>query len=191
MPLLKTRKATSLSWMTETDNKRMLRKNSAALQFSANAGVRHHMEFVAFNYFPPNNVECIEGVIKALSTSEIELTHLGINDPPKKWKGNLAEILDVLNQGKDMTNYTFAKDIINKVELDFALGNFPEAITSTISISGKNKDLIERVCLHFSKHVKSYLCISGQLGLGAQQSWSYLMQSIDCPTSILEQVKNA
>jgi len=149
------------------------------------------MDFVAYNYFPPNEVECIEGIAEAFSTSEIELTHLGKNDPPRKWKGSLDEIMGVLQQGKDMTNYTFAKDIKNKVELDFALGNFPEAITSTLSISGKDRERVERVCLHFAKYINSYLCISGRLGLGAQQSWSYLMQSNNCPASILEQVKNA
>jgi hypothetical protein len=149
------------------------------------------MDFVAYNYFPPNELEYIQGIVEALSNSEVHLSHLGKNDPPKKWNGNSSEIIDVLRQGTDLTNYTFAKDAKNKLEIDFALGNYSEAVTSTISISGKSRELVEYVCLHFAKHVNSYLCISGQLGLGQTQAWSFLLQSDSCPASILEQVKNA
>jgi hypothetical protein len=149
------------------------------------------MEFVAYNYFPPNNVEYIQGIVEALSSSELQLSHLGKNDPPKKWKGSVTEIFDILQQGTDCTNYIFAKDSKNNLEIDFALGNFPEAVISTISISGKSKELVEQLCLHFANYVSSYLCISGQLGLGKSQSWSFLLESENCPISILEQVKNA
>jgi hypothetical protein len=149
------------------------------------------MEFVAYNYFPPNKVEYIQGIVETLSNSGLQLSHLGKNDPPKKWKGSVTEIIELLQKGTDRTNYTFAKDSTNKLEIDFALGNFPEAVTSTISISGESKELVEKVCLHFAKYVGSYLCISGQLGLGQSQSWSFLLESENCPVSILEQVKNA
>ncbi|AMJ73198.1 hypothetical protein [Alteromonas stellipolaris] len=149
------------------------------------------MDFVAFNYFPPNKEEYIKGIAEAISASGIQLTHLGKNDPPRKWSGSAEEIYDVLSGGNDKTNYTFAKDSKNKVDIDFSLGNCPEAITSTISISGKSKEVVERLCLHFSKYVNSFLCISGQLGLGAAQQWTYLLQNDHCPASILDQVKNA
>lgn len=149
------------------------------------------MEFVAYNYFPPSEVEYIQGIVEALSASEMQLSHLGKNDPPKKWNGEFSEILDVLQQGTDRTNYTFAKDSKNNLEIDFALGNFSEAVTSTISISGKSRRLVEQLSLHFAKYVNSYLCISGQLGLEQGQAWSFLLQSENCPASILEQVKNA
>lgn len=149
------------------------------------------MEFVAYNYFPPNNVEYIQGIVEALSSSEVNLSHLGKNDSPIKWKGSTTEIIEVLQKGTDRTIYTFAKDTANNLEIDFALGNFPEAVTSTISISGNSKELVEKLCLHFAKYVGSYLCIAGKLGLGPSQSWSFLLENKNCPSSILEQVKNS
>jgi hypothetical protein len=149
------------------------------------------MDYVAYNYFPPNKDEYVRGIVKAIYVSEIQLTHLGKSDPPRKWSGNSEEVYALLTRGNDKTNYTFAKDSKSKIEIDFSLGNFPEAVTSVISISGKNKELVELLCLHFAKHVNSFLCISGQLGLGPGQQWSYLMQSSNCPASILENKKNA
>jgi hypothetical protein len=149
------------------------------------------MDYVAYNYFPPNKEEYIRGMVQAIFTSEIELTHLGKNDPPKKWSGNREELLNVLSQGNDKTNYAFARASNHKIEIDFSLGNCPESVASTISISGKSKESVEFLCLHFSKYVNSFLCISGQLGLGSGQKWAYILQNDLCPTSILEQVKNA
>ena len=56
------------------------------------------MEFVAYNYFPPNNVEYIQGIVEALSSSEVNLSHLGKNDSPIKWKGSTTEIIEVLQK---------------------------------------------------------------------------------------------
>ena len=149
------------------------------------------MNFVAYNYFKPNSRDHIDGIRQALGSSELELTHLGKSDPPKKWSGSVPEATEIIWKGSDMTNYTFARDTKNQIELDFALGNSTEAIVSSISVNGPDRKLVEDICLNFARQLDSFLCISGELGLGPQQSWSYLMQSKNCPPAILRQVENA
>ena len=149
------------------------------------------MEYVAFNYFPtPSDLE-LEYITDAIYESNLSLSHLGKNDPPKKWSGSKAEFLDILRKGTNLTNYTYSRAKDNGVEIDFTIHNDPRWESSSISISGKNREYVESLCIQFSKHLDSYVCISGQSGLGSSQQWSILAKSDKCPTSLWEKVKNA
>ena len=75
------------------------------------------MDYVAYNYFPPNKEEYIRGMVQAIFTSEIELTHLGKNDPPKKWSGNREELLNVLSQGNDKTNVSVVRTTLAEIDV--------------------------------------------------------------------------
>jgi hypothetical protein len=149
------------------------------------------MEYVAYNYFPtPSDLE-LERIANAVYESDLSLSHLGKNDPPKKWAGSKTEFLDVLRKGTDLTNYTHSRAKDNGVEIDFTIHNDPRWESSSISISGDNREYVESLCVQFSKHLNSYMCISGQLGLGSNQQWNILAESDQCPSSLREKVKNA
>lgn len=147
------------------------------------------MEYVAYNYFPNPAQEEYVIIVDAIYSSAINISHLGKNDPPKKWAGNKGKFLDVLCQGADLKNYTFVRDNSNKIEFEIMLRNDPIWEFSTISMSGKNPETVKSLILHLAKNTDSFLCIFGQLGLGKDQNWEILIEHEKCPKSLREKIK--
>ncbi len=147
------------------------------------------MEYLAFNYFTaaPSDQE-LSLIAKAVYDSDLKITHLGKNDPPRKWNGTEEEFLEMLIKGDDSINYTHSRSKGNGVEIDFTINHDLEWESSTISISGTDKEFVESLCIHFSKYIASFMCISGQLGLGSNQKWNILLENNNCPISLREKV---
>jgi hypothetical protein len=147
------------------------------------------MEYLAFNYFTagPSDQE-LSLIAKAVYESDLTITHLGKNDPPRKWKGSEEEFLEIFIKGDDSTNYIFSRAKGHGIEIDFTINHDLEWETSSISISGKEKVYVESLCIHFSKYISSFMCISGQMGLGSNQKWNILLENNNCPISLKEKV---
>jgi len=147
------------------------------------------MEYLTFNYFSaaPSNLE-LSLIAKAVYESDLNISHLGKNDPPKKWGGSQLEFLEVLKKGDDSINYTFSRANENGVEIDFTINNDPVWESSTIAITGANKVYVESLCLHFSKYIESFICISGLMGLNSNQKWDILSKGNNCPASLIEKI---
>jgi hypothetical protein len=149
------------------------------------------MEYVAYNYFETPKDDAIYSIASAFVRPGFEISNAGKKDPPRKFTGGAIELCTLIKDSSDLTNYTFLKSRKAKIEATIEIHNDPRWEHSSFSISGPNREAIEEFCLSLSSAVNSYLCISGCMGQGSSQEWSFLHQSISCPQSLLEQVSNA
>ena len=149
------------------------------------------MEYVAYNYFENPKAEAIDLIASAFVRPDFEISNAGKNDPPKKFKGGVNELSALIKESTDLTNYTFLKSRNAKIEVTIAIHNDPRWEHSSFSISGSDKEVVEAFCLSLNSSVNSYLCISGVMGLGSSQEWSFLYKNSACPSSLLEKVSNA
>jgi hypothetical protein len=149
------------------------------------------MEYVAYNYFETPNEEAIDLIASAFVRPDFEISNAGKNDPPKKFKGGVNELSALIKDSADLTNYTFLKSRKTKIEVTIEIHNDPRWEHSSFSISGPHREAVEEFCLSLNDSVNSYLCISGAMGLGSSQDWSFLYKNTECPPSILERVSNA
>ncbi|MGB6137073.1 MAG: hypothetical protein WBG74_10875 [Shewanella sp.] len=149
------------------------------------------MEYVAYNYFETPKDEALDLIASAFVRPDFEISNAGKNDPPKKFKGGVNELSALIKDSTDLTNFTFLKSRDKKIEVTIEIHNDPRWEYSTFSISGPIRIAVEEFCLSLNSAVNSYLCISGTMGLGASQEWSFLYKNSACPQSILEQVSNA
>lgn len=149
------------------------------------------MKYVAYNYFETPKEEALLAIASAFIRPDFEISNAGKNDPPKKFRGGLNELHGIIKDSRGLTNYSFIKSRKEKIEVTIELHNDPRWEHSTFSVSGSNREAVEAFCLSLKESVNSYLCISGTLGQGSNQEWSFLYKSSACPQSLLEQVSNA
>lgn len=166
------------------------RKSTTKLRILAALSIKN-MEYVAYNYFETPEEEAIDLIASAFFRHDFEISNAGKNDPPKKFKGGVNELSALIKDSTDLTNYTFLKSRNTNIEVTIEIHNDPRWEHSSFSISGPNREVVEEFCLSLNSSVNSYLCISGSMGLGSSQEWSFLYKNSACPPSILEQVSNA
>ena len=169
-------------------NNRLVQASRNILVFSHHGEANYIMDFVSYNYFPTPKGMGLSSITDGLFSSKICLSHLGKKDPPKKWNGGKTEFLSVLTSGSDLTNYTFGRDHILKIEIDFQIHHDPKWVHSIISIGGVNRELVESLSLHFVKYINSFLCISSQMGHGKPKVFRNLFQSEECPKFLLDRI---
>ena len=149
------------------------------------------MTYVLFNYFETPDEATLFAIASFFCSSEIEISKAGKNDPPKQFNGNADELYTLLNEGKDLTNYTFIESRNLDIQATIEFHNDSRWEHSTISMSCSTKELLEALCRKLNESIVSYLCIVGESGKGSSQDWSVIYKSEDCPESILRLVENA
>ncbi|MEO0539001.1 MAG: hypothetical protein AAF215_34755 [Cyanobacteria bacterium P01_A01_bin.123] len=146
--------------------------------------------FVLYIYIQhPDEVE-IRKLFKLLKGFEI--SHLGPTDPPKKFSGDVDEVIYTILECSDLASYTFAKVDEGKIEIDFEFRNKDERWTfSTISMSGKCERTLREIEVAIGRTLKTYMSILGLMDGGKDQKWSILTKAIDCPHDLLSRFSAA
>jgi len=148
----------------------------------------------SYNYFPSPRCNDLQIVADAIIFSGIRLSHVGKDDPPKKWNGNNKEFIKILEDSTDSTNYTFIRDIKAKIETTITIHNNPVWESSSISISGTDREYIEKICVKLAEYLNSYICIStekDEYDFSKNHDWKILYKNEKCPASLLKKIENA
>jgi hypothetical protein len=139
---------------------------------------------VAYIYTPKLAESVIPQLVAALAGAGIKITHLGKNDPPRKWRGTDEQVAELIWKGNDLTNWTFGRDSRLKVEFTIELHRDPRWSHDSISLSGCDLRVIESLATAICKSSNAFMAISGILGMGKEQQWNLLWMSDSCPAEL-------
>jgi len=147
------------------------------------------MEFVAYVYVPA--IRDIESrtILHTLRDAGFSISHLGKNDPPKKWAGSIDDAVALVISGTDITNSTFIRDAKRKLGLTLDIHKDTRWTSSTISMSMPDKESLSALCRALSRKVITYASILGISGAGKDQKWDILYMSEDCPVDLKQKIK--
>lgn len=141
--------------------------------------------YVLYSYIEhPDNLE-IDRFIEALFNSENKFSHLGKNDPPKKFDGSKDSAVKMILGGTEITNYTFAKFGKGAPEITFQLRKDCDVWpNSTISASCDDAEKLERLDRLIASTLKPYIAVLGVAGDGKIQEWKILREMEECPQQL-------
>ena len=139
---------------------------------------------VVYAYIGKPDAPQIERLLESLKDHGVTLTHLGKNDPPRKFAGDVQAALSMVLAGKDLTNYTFMRDSGKHLDLSIQIHNDPQWSHSTISASCSEGNGLESVCGAVLASLELCLLIRGTLGFGKEQSWEILHLGENCPEEL-------
>jgi len=147
-------------------------------------GVRLQIMFVLYTYIQhPNEVE-VRKLFNLLKSYEI--SHLGPNDPPKKFSGDVDEVVCSILECSDLTSYTFARVDEGKIEFTFEFRNNDDRWAfSTISMSGECKNDLREFEAAIRGTLRIYMSVLGLLEGDKDQEWEILTKATDCPHDLL------
>jgi hypothetical protein len=144
--------------------------------------VRHdHMEHCAYICTPPLSEAGIRSFLTGLRAAGVSLTHLGHNDPPRKWSGDDESAASQILGAPDLTGWTFLRDGKSGLELSVQMHRDPSWGHDTISLSGALQRQIEQVAEAIADSTPHFVAIIGVTGGGKDQAWRVLRMSSECP----------
>jgi len=140
--------------------------------------------YVLYTYIQhPNEIE-IRELFNQLR--DLEISHLGHNDPPKKFSGDVDEIIWSILEGSDLTSYTFARIDEGKIGLALEFRNNDDRWAfSTISMSGKCESTLRGIEVAIRGTLRTYMSVLGVLESDKDQEWEILTKTANCPHDLL------
>lgn len=143
------------------------------------------MLYSLYIYISKPTTEQVGSFLNALANSGISITHLGKNDPPRKYDGELEEAVSQVFSGKDLTDYTFIRDKTNRLEFDFQIHHDPRWKHSTISASCPDTSILSLLVDSASQAFDLFIAVRGVLGAGKGQAWEIIHKTDRCPPELL------
>ena len=144
--------------------------------------VRHdHMEHCAYIYTPPISEVGIRSFLTGLRAAGVSLTHLGHNDPPRRWSGDDESAASQILGAPDLTVWSFLRDGKSGLELSVQMHRDPSCGHDTISLSGAPKRQIQQLAEAIADSTPHFVAIIGVTGGGKDQAWRVLRMSSECP----------
>jgi hypothetical protein len=130
-------------------------------------------------------------LLDVFSTQGVTLTHLGKNDPPAKWSGDITLATEVILAGQDLTLWTFFRAKKLKIEGTIEIHRDPRWTHDSISISGEDIWLLQTLATSLHSRMDAYLTIMGKSGGGKDQEWTVIGRRSDCPKEMLARIRCA
>jgi hypothetical protein len=78
------------------------------------------MTHILYAYIANPTTAQVGSFLRALLERGISISHLGKNDPPRKFGGDVEEAVSMVVTGTDLTNWTFARDAAQRLEFPLA-----------------------------------------------------------------------
>ena len=145
------------------------------------------MAKVSYLYFEHPSKDQLTSLFSAIERVGYVWSHLGPDDPPKKFVGKIDETISRLCDGPDSINYAFARIANGDASLTFMIGKDQESWPhSTLSVSGETLELVDHIVELGLKSLSIYLAIEGRTDRGKNQRWTVIEKSSRCPDSLLE-----
>ena len=142
------------------------------------------MKTITYACIAKPTVAQIERLFTALKAQSITITHLGKNDPPRKFDGETDKAVAFVFNGTDLTNYTFLRDAPKQLDMDIQVHNDPRWSHSTLSASCSDATVLEAVYKAVLESLELYLFIHGISGLGKDQPWEVWYVGEKCPADL-------
>ena len=140
--------------------------------------------FILYVYVPALAVAEIRAMFQSLADTGHAVTHLGKNDPPKKWSGSREEATAMILAGTDLTLSTFVRDAKHRLDMTVEIHRDPRWQSSTISASMPEEVSLRILGEHLTAHIRSFAAILGRSGAGKDQRWQILHLADDCPSDL-------
>ena len=137
------------------------------------------MDSLLYVYVPVITVAEVRSLFRLLQDLGFSVTHLGKNDPPKKWSGTSEEAEAVVLSGSDMTIWTFIRDAKRRLDVTVQIHRDPSWKHSTISASAPEEEMLRHLGTGLTTRINSFAGILGQSGRGKDQPWNVLYLSDD------------
>jgi hypothetical protein len=119
--------------------------------------------------------------LRALVDCGVSISHLGKRDPPRQFRGSIDEAVSTVFSGKDLTDWTFARDVAQRLDFDFQLHHDPEWTHSTVSASCPDLDVLDLVADSAAGAFDLFITIRGVSGGGKDQHWEVVHVTEKCP----------
>jgi hypothetical protein len=142
------------------------------------------MDFILYVYVPAITTIEVRLLLQVLKDTGSSITHLGKNDPPKKWSGTSEEAKDLILSGSDMTLWTFIRDAKCRLDATVEIHRDPRWKHSTISVSSPEAERLRHLCECLTTGIKAFAAILGQSDGEKDQPWKILYLSDDCPSEL-------
>ena len=146
------------------------------------------MSLVQYAYIAKPTEVQVGKFLTELGSRGISVSHLGKNDPPRKFKGNQDEALIMIFEGTDLTNWTFARDVAHKLGLTFEVHHDPRWTHSTVSASCADPKVLNFVADSAAGAFDLFLTVRGVSGAGKQQPWEIIHVTEKCPPDLRAKV---
>src|SRR5437016_3275559 len=93
------------------------------------------MSHVLYAYIAKPTIAQVGNFLRDLQGRGFFISHLGKSHPPGKFGGSVEEAADMVFSGKDLTDYTFCRDTVRKLDFDIQIHHDPRWTHSTVSAS--------------------------------------------------------
>jgi hypothetical protein len=138
-------------------------------------------EHVLYAYIAKPMTTQVSSFLRVLANQGFSISHLGKNDPPRKFKGSIDEAVSMVLSGTDLTDCTFARSVARRLDLDFHINHHPQGTHSTVSASCPDKAVLGLVADSAAEAFDLFIAIRGVLGRGKQQAWEVVHVTERCP----------
>jgi hypothetical protein len=149
------------------------------------------MSYCAFIYTPFLGEADVRSWLELLASLNVKITHLGKNDPPRKWMGDLNSALATILSGTDLTNYTFFRCSDGRLDFSIQLHRDPRWESDTISFSGTAEPQLLEIARHHAERLPCHTAIVGISGGGKDQDWKVVYLSPECPRTLRSKITKA
>lgn len=142
------------------------------------------MSHLLYAYIATPTREQVAGFLRALQEHGITISHLGKNDPPRRFEGTIEEVLGVVFSGTDLTNHTFARSAAQRLDFDFQVRQDPRWTHSTVSASCDAVAPLLLLAQSAAAAFDSFVTIRGTSSGDKEQTWQVLHITERCPSEL-------
>ena len=142
------------------------------------------MAHVLYSYIAKPTTAQVGSFLGALEGYGVFISHLGKNDPPRKFGGCVDEAVGVVFSGTDITNWTFARDATRRLDLDFEIHHDPRWTHSTVSASCVDLQVLQFIADSAAAAFDLFITIRGVAGGGKDQPWEVVHTTDRCPQEL-------
>jgi hypothetical protein len=117
----------------------------------------------------------------------VAISHLGKNDPPRRWSGSDESAASQILGAAESPNWTFLRDAKAGLDFTIELQRDSRWEHDTVSLTGVPEERVQQVAHAIARCVPYFVAIVGVVGGGKDQAWKVLCLSPDCPDSLRRQ----
>lgn len=139
------------------------------------------MSHVIYVYIEKPTTAQVGNFLRSLNGHGISISHLGKNDPPRKFDGSVDEAVNMAFCGRDLTDYTFARDAARKLGFSIQIHHDPRWTHSTVSASCPDTSVLDFVVDSAVASFDFFIAVRGTLDIGKEQHWNILHVTERCP----------
>jgi hypothetical protein len=119
--------------------------------------------------------------LHALAADGVSISHFGKSDPPRKFGGSVDEAVSMVFSGADLINWTFARDVVRRLDFDYKIHQDPRWTHSTVSASCSDRAVLGLVADSAAGAFDLFITIRGVSSGGKEQPWEVVHVTERCP----------